>query len=86
MEIMKVTPAIRNALRQEGGIEQVDLYIEQTRQEGNQLLDTALLQLVETSQIAPQEAFDKANDKNNFEKQLTNKGFLVNASGGLALG
>ena len=69
LEIMIATPAVRNLIRQQK-TEQIPGTIQVSRQYGMQLLDDAIMDLLNKGWISPQEAFAKANDKVKFKSKL----------------
>jgi twitching motility protein PilT len=77
LEIMKVTPAIRSAMRTEEGANQINMYIHQSKEVGNVLMEEYLLNLVESGLVSPDFAYEKANDKREFEQKLKAKGIHI---------
>jgi twitching motility protein PilT len=71
LEIMIATPAVRNLIR-EGKTFQIPSSIQVGKRYGMQLLDDAIMELLNKGMISPDEAYAKANDKNKF------RGFLKN--------
>jgi twitching motility protein PilT len=83
MEILVVTPAISNLIR-EGKTFQIPSLMQTGRQQGMTLLNDALLDLVKKKVVEPDEAYSKAVDKTGFAAQLKSAGFKVSvpAEGG----
>ncbi len=75
MEIMVVTPAIAQMIR-EGKVFQIPGAIGTGRRVGMQLMDQALLQLVKAGEVDPDEAFLKAVDRREFVKYVTKSSLL----------
>ncbi|MEW6260998.1 MAG: type IV pilus twitching motility protein PilT [Thermodesulfobacteriota bacterium] len=69
LEIMIATPAIRNLIR-EGKTFQIPSSIQVGKRYGMQLLDDAIMELLNKGMISVEEAYAKANDKNKFRPLL----------------
>jgi twitching motility protein PilT len=69
MEILFVTPAISNMIR-EGKTFQVPSMMQMAKGEGMQLLDQSIMEFLMQNIISPEEAYMKANDKKTFERFL----------------
>jgi twitching motility protein PilT len=69
LEIMIATPAIRNLIR-EAKTFQIPSSIQVGKRYGMQLLDDAIMDLLNKGMISPEEAYAKANDKNKFKPLL----------------
>ncbi|MCM8813127.1 MAG: type IV pilus twitching motility protein PilT [Candidatus Omnitrophica bacterium] len=69
VEVMVVTPAIRNLVR-EGKTYQIYSVIEMGREQGMQTLDQALQHLISQRLIAASEAFQVTRDPENLKKKL----------------
>lgn len=69
VEIMVNTPAVANIIR-EGKTEQLETAIQSGALVGMQSMDNALRKLIDADLITPQEAYDKAFRKADFEKFL----------------
>ncbi|GAB4555595.1 MAG: type IV pilus twitching motility protein PilT [Geothermobacteraceae bacterium] len=69
MEILSVTPAVANLIR-EGKTFQIPSIIQTGRNEGMQLMDQALMQLVQEKRIAAEEAYRFAVNKAQFAPLL----------------
>jgi twitching motility protein PilT len=70
MEILMVTPAVSQMIR-EGKVFQIPGAISTGRRVGMQLMDQALINLVRSGDIDPDEAFLKAVDKREFLRFVT---------------
>jgi len=77
IEILMVTPAISNMIR-EGKTFQIPSLMQTGKKMGMILLNEALLNLVKTKVVDPDEALSKAVDKTGFAAQLKAAGFRVN--------
>lgn len=71
LEILIATPAVRNLIR-EGKTHQIASSIQTGKKYGMQLLDDAIMDLLNKGWIDPDEAYQKANDKNKFRPFLKN--------------
>ncbi len=71
LEILKVNNAVSNLIR-EGKTFQIPSIIQTGKGEGMQLMDQALMDLLMSKIISPEEAYLKANDKRSFERFLNN--------------
>jgi twitching motility protein PilT len=69
LEIMIATPAVRNLIR-EGKTFQIPSSIQTGKRYGMQLLDDAILDLLNSGKIHPDDAYAKANDKGKFRPFL----------------
>jgi twitching motility protein PilT len=69
LEVMIVTPAISNLIR-EGKTYQIPSAIQTGKKHGMQSLDGAIAELLEQQSIDPQEAYDKAIEKERFARFL----------------
>jgi len=69
MEILIATPAVRNLIR-EGKTHQISSMIQTGKKYGMQLLDDAIMDLLNKGWIDSDEAYEKANDKNKFRPFL----------------
>ena len=69
MEILIATPAVRNLIR-EGKTHQINSMIQTGKKYGMQLLDDAVMDLLNKGWIGPDEAYQKANDKSKFRPFL----------------
>ena len=76
MEILVGTSAISNLIR-EGKLHQIPSIMQTGQKFGMQLLNDALLRLVEDDIIEPREAYLKAVDKESLEPRLRAAGFDV---------
>ena len=68
-EIMLKTKALPNIIR-EANVSMLGSYIQQGKQDGMQLMDDALFELVASKRVAPYDAYMKATDKMRFEPLL----------------
>jgi twitching motility protein PilT len=68
-EILLKTKSLPNIIR-EANISMLASYIQQGKADGMQLMDDALLDLVQKKKVAPYDAFMKASDKTRFEPLL----------------
>jgi twitching motility protein PilT len=68
-EIMLKTKALPNIIR-EANVSMLGSYIQQGKQDGMQLMDDALFELVASKCVAPYDAYMKATDKMRFEPLL----------------
>jgi twitching motility protein PilT len=75
MEILVVTAAVAQLIR-EGKVFQIPSAISTGRRVGMQLMDQALLHLVRSGDIDPDEAFLKAVDRREFAKFVTQSDLL----------
>ena len=71
LEIMIATPAVRNLIR-EAKTFQIPSSIQTGKRYGMQLLDDAIMDLLNKGMIHPDEAYAKANDKGKFRPYLKN--------------
>lgn len=71
LEILIATPAVRNLVR-ESKTHQIGSMIQTGKKYGMQLLDDAILDLLNKGWIDPDEAYAKANDKAKFRPFLKN--------------
>ncbi len=71
LEILVVTPAISNLIR-EAKTFQIPGMLQVGKKFGMQTLDDAIMDLLNKKMISPEEAYDKANDKNKFKPLLKN--------------
>jgi len=71
LEILIATPAVRNLIR-EGKTHQIASMIQTGKKYGMQLLDDAVMDLLNKGWIDPDEAYQKANDKGKFRPFLKN--------------
>ncbi|MBW1697775.1 MAG: type IV pilus twitching motility protein PilT [Deltaproteobacteria bacterium] len=69
MEILIATPAVRNLIR-ESKTHQINSMIQTGKKYGMQLLDDAIMDLLNKGWISPDEAYQKANDKGRFRAFL----------------
>ena len=69
LEILSVNSAIANLIR-EGKTFQISSVIQTGKNEGMQLMDQALMDLLMNKTISPLDAYLKANDKRSFERFL----------------
>jgi twitching motility protein PilT len=69
MEIMIATPAVRNLIR-EAKTFQIPSSIQTGKRYGMQLLDDAIMDLLNKGMISPDDAYAKANDKGKFRPYL----------------
>jgi len=78
LEIMIVTPAISNLVR-EGKTYQIPSAIQTGKKHGMQSLDGAIMELLEKKMIDPKEAYDKAIEKERFAQFLPQSSSEVQA-------
>ncbi len=71
LEILIATPAVRNLVR-ENKTYQINSMIQTGRKYGMQLLDDAIMELLERGRISPDDAYMKANEKARFRPFLKN--------------
>lgn len=71
LEIMIANPAVRNLIR-ESKTHQIPSMIQTGRKYGMQLLDDAIMELLEKGWISADEAYTKSNDKGKFRPFLRN--------------
>ncbi len=71
LEILIATPAARNLIR-EGKTHQIPSVIQTGRKYGMQLLDDAIMELLDKGWIGSEDAYVKANDKGRFRPFLKN--------------
>ncbi len=71
LEILIATPAVRNLIR-EGKTHQLASMIQTGKKYGMELLDDAVMALLNKGWIDPDEAYQKANDKGKFRPFLKN--------------
>lgn len=69
LEILIATPAVRNLIR-EGKTHQVNSMIQTGKKYGMQLLDDAIMDLLDKGWIGSDEAYQKSNDKSRFRAFL----------------
>ena len=69
LEILVVDMAIANLIR-EGKTHQIPGMIQVGKKKGNQPLDDAIIDLLRTARISPEEAYDKGTDKKKFRAFL----------------
>ncbi len=69
MEILIATPAVRNLIR-ESKTHQLGSMIQTGKRYGMQLLDDAIMELLQKGKIDPDEAYAKANEKEKFKPFL----------------
>ncbi len=74
LEILVVTSAISNLIR-EGKTFQIPSIMQTGKNVGMQTLNDALLELVKTDQVEPQEAYDRSPSKKEFGPLLSRSGF-----------
>jgi twitching motility protein PilT len=67
LEILTVNNAVSNLIR-EGKTFQIPSIIQTGKSDGMQLMDQALMDLLMSKKISPEEAYLKANDKKSFER------------------
>ena len=70
-EILIATPAVRNLIR-ENKTYQINSMIQTGKKFGMQLLDDAIMDLLQKGRIDPDEAYAKANEKSRFRPLLKN--------------
>ncbi len=68
-EILLKTPGLPNIIR-EGNTPMITSIIQGGRSQGMQLMDDALMALIEQKRITPQEAYMKASNKGRFEEMV----------------
>jgi twitching motility protein PilT len=68
-EVLLATPAVANLVR-EGKVFQIPSIMQTARGRGMMLLDESLLTLVREGQVTPEDAYRKANEKNEFLNRL----------------
>lgn len=73
MEILLSTPAVSNLIR-EGKTFQIPSVMQTSRKLGMSILNDVLLELVETNQVEPKEAYMKSVDKSGFVNALKARG------------
>ena len=71
LEIMIASPAVRNLIR-EGKTYQIPSSIQTGRQYGMQLLDDAIMDLLQRGMISGDDAYSKANSKSKFREYIKN--------------
>jgi len=71
LEILIATPAVRNLVR-EGKTHQIASMIQTGKKYGMQLLDDAIMELLNNGWIGAEEAYAKANDKGKFRPFMKN--------------
>ncbi len=71
LEILIATPAVRNLVR-ENKTYQINSMIQTGKKYGMLLLDDAIMGLLEKGWIAPDDAYNKANDKSRFRPFIKN--------------
>jgi len=75
-EILLSTPAVSNLIR-EGKTFQLMSVMQTSRKNGMVTLNDALIELVDTKQVEPRDAYIKAQDKTGFVMMLKNRGIDV---------
>ncbi len=80
LEILFINSAVSNLIR-EGKIYQIPSIMQTAKGQGMVLLNEALFKLVVDKQVAPEEAYIKAIDKQGFVTMLKAKGITVNLTG-----
>jgi len=80
MEVLFVNSAVSNLIR-EGKIYQIPSVMQTAKGQGMILLNESLLKLVLEKQVAPEEAYRKAIDKQGLVAMLKQKGLSVNLTG-----
>jgi twitching motility protein PilT len=80
MEVLFVNSAVSNLIR-EGKIYQIPSIMQTAKGQGMVLLNEALFKHVIEKQVAPEEAYIKAIDKQGFVNMLKSKGIAVNLTG-----
>ncbi|MGO8968969.1 MAG: type IV pilus twitching motility protein PilT [Myxococcaceae bacterium] len=76
LEVLVVTPPVANLIR-EGKTFQILSTMQTGRSFGNQMLNDALIELVKSRQVDPDEAYAKALAKTEFRQQLDRAGFKL---------
>jgi twitching motility protein PilT len=79
LEILVVTPPVANLIR-EGKTFQIPSTMQTGKSFGMQMLNDALLELVKSKQVEPDEAYAKAVAKTEFRQQLERAGFKLTAA------
>jgi twitching motility protein PilT len=79
LEILIVTPPVANLIR-EGKTFQIPSTMQTGKSFGMQMLNDALLELVKSKQVEPEEAYAKAVAKTEFKGQLERAGFKLTAA------
>ena len=69
LEILIANPAVRNLIR-EGKTHQIPSMIQTGKKYGMQLLDDAIMDLLNKGMISPDDAYSKSNDKARFRPFL----------------
>lgn len=69
VEILLATQAMANLIR-ENKMHQVNSVIQTSTKKGMRMMDDSLLDLVQKGTVDPQEAIDRAHDKNNFIERV----------------
>ncbi|MHB8843243.1 MAG: type IV pilus twitching motility protein PilT [Nitrospirota bacterium] len=80
MEVLFVNSAVSNLIR-EGKIYQIPSVMQTAKGQGMVLLNEALFKYVVDRQVAPEEAYVKAIDKQGFVTMLKSKGITINMTG-----
>jgi twitching motility protein PilT len=80
MEVLFVNSAVSNLIR-EGKIYQIPSIMQTARGQGMVLLNESLFKHVVEKQVAPEEAYIKAIDKQGFVSLLKSKGITLNLTG-----
>jgi twitching motility protein PilT len=80
MEVLFVNSAVSNLIR-EGKIYQIPSVMQTAKGQGMTLLNEALFKYVVDKQVAPEEAYIKAIDKQGFVTMLKSKGITINMTG-----
>jgi len=79
LEILIVTPPVANLIR-EGKTFQIPSTMQTGKSFGMQMLNDALLELVKSKQVEPDEAYAKAVAKTEFRGQLDRAGFTLDGA------
>jgi len=79
LEILIVTPPVANLIR-EGKTFQIPSTMQTGKSFGMQMLNDALLELVKSKQVEPDEAYGKSLAKAEFKQQLDRAGFKLTAA------
>jgi twitching motility protein PilT len=80
MEVLFVNSAVSNLIR-EGKIYQIPSVMQTAKGQGMTLLNEALFKFVVDKQVAPEEAYIKAIDKQSFVTMLKSKAISINLAG-----
>lgn len=76
LEILVITSALANLIR-EGKIHQIPSAIQTGGKFGMQLLNSHLIELVRSQDVSPEEAYNKAVDKNDMATKIRTAGFTL---------